>query len=418
AFYAWIDQAGAAWRDFVEPGDVVLVVDVGGGTADFTLVAISETDGDLQLDRLSVGEHILLGGDNMDLALAYTVRGELEAVGKKMDNWQFLSLTHAVRTAKEKLWSDESLTEVPLAVPGRGAGLLASTISTKLTREVLEQVILEGFIPMTTIDDFPRARESVGLREYGLSFAADPVLGRHLARFLVRSLENVSSNETLSGLVDNLAAGKAVGFLKPTKVLFNGGVFHAPALRKRVLDLLTSWCRREVLELHGAARDLAVARGAAVYGRIRQKGERLRIRSGTTRSYYLGLETAMPAVPGFEPPVKGLCIVPQGLEEGSEICVEEQQFGLVTGDSVKFRFFSSSVRAGDRTGMVIEDAARELDDASSLALTLPSSGGTRDVVPVKLHAVVTEVGTLELWMQQVNADQKWKLEFNVRGEER
>ncbi len=168
-----------------------MVCDVGGGTADFSLIAISDNAGHLNLDRISVGEHILLGGDNMDLALAYTLRAKLEADGKSISDMQFLALVHAAGKAKVAMLEDESMAEVPIAVPSRGSSLLGGTVSTTLDRPTLEQVILDGFFAKTGIEDLPQKTRRAGLQEFGLPYASDPVISKHLARFLTRSLENV-----------------------------------------------------------------------------------------------------------------------------------------------------------------------------------------------------------------------------------
>ncbi|MCU0839422.1 MAG: Hsp70 family protein, partial [Rhodospirillales bacterium] len=202
AFYAWTAQAGKEWRTQVSPGDIVLVCDVGGGTADFSLIAVTESDGDLELERISVGEHILLGGDNMDLALAYALRAQLEAEGKALDAWQFLALIHAASNAKVTLFDDASLSEAPIAVPSRGSSLFAGTVSTKLDRGTLEQIVLDGFFPLTGVSEQPRQGRSAALQEFGLPYAADPVVSKHLARFLSRSLVNVKASDKLSALVD------------------------------------------------------------------------------------------------------------------------------------------------------------------------------------------------------------------------
>jgi hypothetical protein len=417
AFYAWTAQAGADWRAQVRPGDIVLVCDVGGGTADFTLIAISEKDGDLDLERISVGEHILLGGDNMDLALAYALRARLEAEGKSIGDMQFLALIHAAGKAKEAMLEDETLTEFPIAVPSRGSSLMGGTVSTRLDRTALEQIVLDGFFARTAIEDLPQKTRRAGLQEFGLPYASDPVISKHLARFLTRSLENVDSSEALRSLIGPEARSKA--FLAPTAVLFNGGVFKAAPLRRRVLDLLTSWSDgAAVRELAGFEPDLAVAKGASIYGRNRVTGKGLRIRAGASRSYYIGLETSMPAVPGFKPPLKALCVVPQGMEEGSEVLIEGRDFALVTGQPAEFRFFSSEVRSGDAPGEIIPDAERELMEISLLEVDLPAVDDipAGQPVPVQINALVTELGTLELWMKHTKSDRRWKVEFEVRTE--
>ncbi|VTZ27094.1 conserved hypothetical protein [Methylocella tundrae] len=417
AFYAWTAQAGKDWRALVRPGDIVLVCDIGGGTADFSLIAISEKDGLLDLNRVSVGEHILLGGDNMDLALAYTLRAKLEADGRSISNTQFLALTHSAGKAKVAMLEDDAMAEFPIAVPSRGSSLFGATVSTKLDRQTLEQVILEGFFARTGIEDLPQKTRRAGLQEFGLPYASDPVVSKHLARFLTRSLENVQSSETLRALIGERARSKP--FLTPTAVLFNGGVFKAAPIRRRVLELLESWNEGgSVRELAGYQPDLAVAKGASFYGRNRITGKGIRVKAGASRSYYIGIETSMPAVPGFAPPLKALCVVPQGMEEGSEILIEGRDLALVTGQPAEFRFFSSEVRSGDAPGQIIPDAERELLEISLLEVDLPA---VEDIpagqpVPVKINAVVTELGNLELWMKHAKSDRRWKVEFQVRTE--
>ncbi len=417
AFYAWTAQAGSDWRQQVRSGDIVLVCDVGGGTADFSLLAITEQDGNLAIERISVGEHLLLGGDNMDLALAYTLQAQLEDEGKEIDSWQFLALIHAASHAKIALFSDPSLKHAPVAVPTRSSKLLAKTLSTKLERVTLNAVVLDGFFPVTKADDLPLEASAGGLQEFGLPYAADPVISKHLARFLSRSLLNVKASPALSALAGDRAKGE--GILSPTAVLFNGGVFNAAPLRSRILDLLASWDGgRPVRELAGFQPDLAVARGAALYGRNRATGKGIRIKAGTARSYYIGLESSMPAVPGYKPPVKALCVVPQGMEEGTELVIQDRSFGLMTGRPAEFRFFASEVRSGDVPGQIIAHAERELEESGRIEVTLPAIEGIPEnqAVPVQINPSVTELGNLELWMKHTASDRRWKLEFQVRME--
>lgn len=417
AFYAWTAQAGKEWRGQVGPGDIVLVCDVGGGTADFSLIAVAERDGSLELERISVGEHILLGGDNMDMALAYTLKARIESEGVTLDAWQFLALVHAAANAKVTLFENESLDEAPIAVPSRGSRLLGGTVSAKLDRATLDQVILDGFFPLTEAGDLPKDGRRSGLREFGLPYAAEPAVSKHLARFLSRSLANVRASETLNRLVGEI--DPSAQLLMPTAVLFNGGVFKAARIRARVLELLTRWNAGVVVrELEGFQPDLAVAKGASFYGRNRITGKGIRIKAGAARSYYIGLEGSMPAVPGFAPPVKALCVVPQGMEEGSELLIDGQEFGLVTGEPAEFRFFSSEVRSGDVAGQILPDAERELEETSLLEINLPPVDGfpAGQPVPVRINPVVTELGNLELWMKHTNSDRRWKVEFQVRTE--
>ena len=418
AFYAWLQSKGESWRDSVKPGDLVLVCDVGGGTTDFSLIAVTEVEGQLALERISVGDHLLLGGDNMDLTLAYSLRRELEVQGKRLDHWQFLSMVAEARRAKEALLSDPTLTELSVSVASRVASLFAGTITATVTRAMVEQVLLDGFLPLTAADEMPAQRRSVGIQEFGLAYETDAAISRHLARFLTRSRQNVESHPSLMRLVEGrLLANRP--YLMPTAVLFNGGVFRAPLLRERVLQLLQQWnLGTPVQELTGGDLDLAVALGAAYYGRLRATGKGIRVRSGTARSYYIGIESSMPAVPGIPPQINGLCLVPQGTDEGSEIELKQAAFGLVVGEPVEFRFFSSAVRAGDVAGGLVEDAERELEESSRVNLTLPPDGHREgEMIPVHLDALVTAVGTLQLFMKDVSGDKKWQLEFDVRAHE-
>lgn len=415
AFYAWTAQAGSDWRTQVSAGDIVLVCDVGGGTADFSLIAVTSSGGNLALERISVGEHLLLGGDNMDLALAYTLRAQLEDAGKSIDEWQFNSLIHAASVAKVSLFSEPALDQIPVTIPSRGSSLFANTVATRLDRTTLEQIVLGGFFEMTRVTDVPLESSAAALQEFGLPYASDPVISKQLARFLTRSLQNVNASETLTALVGEQSGS----YLKPSAVLFNGGVFKAEPVRQRVLDLLASWSGGQpVRSLAGDEPDLAVAKGAAFYGQNRATGHGIRIKAGTARSYYIGLESSMPAVPGFKPPVKALCVVPQGMEEGSDCLIEGREFGLVTGRPASFRFFSSEIRSGDTPGQILANAERELEETSRIEVNLPVLEGFSEgqVIPVKIAAVVTEMGNLELWMNHTASDQRWKVEFQVRTE--
>ncbi|MFO1126879.1 MAG: Hsp70 family protein [Rhodospirillales bacterium] len=417
AFYAWTAQAGKEWRSQVRPGDIVLVCDVGGGTADFSLIAVTDQGGSLELERISVGEHILLGGDNMDMALAYTLKAKLEGEGASIDTWQFLALVHAASAAKVTLFDTDALDEVPIAVPSRGSSLFSGSLATKLDRSTLEQVVLEGFFPLTDATERPKEGRRTALREFGLPYAADAAVSKHIARFLSRSLANVRASDALSSLI--APVDPSTPLLMPTAVLFNGGVFKARPIRDRVLELLGSWnADRPVRELEGFQPDLAVAKGASFYGRNRITGKGIRIKAGAARSYYIGLETSMPAVPGFTPPVKALCVVPQGMEEGSQLLIDGQEFGLITGEPAEFRFFSSEVRSGDTAGQILPDAERELEETSLLEINLPPVDGfpAGQAVPVRINPVVTELGNLELWMKHINSDRRWKVEFQVRTE--
>jgi molecular chaperone DnaK (HSP70) len=415
AFYAWLDSMGDRWRRRIGVGDLILVCDVGGGTTDFSLIAVSEQRGDLALDRVAVGEHILLGGDNMDLALARLLQQRLEAAGHRIDTWHLHGLWHQSRLAKEALLADPSQTDRPVTLLGRGSRLIGATMSTTLTRDDVDQVLREGFFPSVSSGDMPARQRRAGLTELGLPYAADAAVTRHLARFLSRQGEQASTAAAVR-------RGPS-GLVCPTHVLFNGGVMKAPALRGRVIDVLSGWLRNEGFDalddrhvLESANLDHAVAQGAASYG-LARRGRGIRIRSGASRTYYVGVESAMPAVPGMPAPLKALCVVPFGMEEGTSASIPEREFGLIVGEPAEFQFLSSIVRKSDTVGALIEDWGDDLEELSPLEVLLQVDGQHDVTVPVTLESRVTEIGTLELWCVSRDAKHRWKLELNIRERE-
>src|SRR5450830_633899 len=415
ALYSWIQGSDGRWRKDVKPGDVILVVDVGGGTSDFSLIAVLERDGVLEPHRVAVGDHILLGGDNMDLALAHLVARKLAASGTQLDAWQLRALTYGCRAAKEALLADADVASWPIVVPSRGSKLIGGSIRTELTRDEVSTFILDGFFPAVEASARPAVRTRAGLTQLGLPYAQDAGVTRHLAAFLARQLGATSELEGYAGKQNADAT-----FLHPTAVLFNGGVFKSDLLAQRIMATLNDWLYLEGAEparmLGGADLDLAVARGAAYYSYVR-RGSGVRIRGGTARSYYVAIESAMPAIPGMEPPIQALCVAQFGMEEGSEIELPNQEFGLVVGEPVQFRFFGSSVRRQDQMGDLLDFwGLDELQELSEIQATLSAEGRQAgDVVQVRLHARVTEAGTLELLAVSLDGAERWKVEFDVRG---
>jgi hypothetical protein len=418
ALYSWIQASGGAWRKQVRTGDILLVVDLGGGTCDFSLIAVLEREGQLELHRVAVGDHILLGGDNMDLALAYGVARKLASAGTTLDAWQMRALTYGCRSAKERLLAEGGAGRdaEPIVVPSRGSKLIGGSIRTELTRDEVSATLLDGFFPQVEAAARPLNRVRAGLAQLGLPYAQDAAVTRHLAAFLGRQRGAVAE---LEGFADKLAPG--ANFIHPTAVLLNGGVFKSDALTQRTLAVLNGWLASESGEparlLAGADLDLAVARGAAYYGQVR-RGQGVRIRGGTAFVYYIAVESSMPAVPGIEPPVQALCVAPFGMEEGTEAELPELVLGLVVGEPVSFRFFASSVRRHDVVGTLLESwGVDELQELDVISATLPPVGRRAgDVVPVRLHARVTEAGTLEIEAVPLTGDERWKVEFDVRGE--
>ena len=411
AFYAWLESQGDSWRRRIKIGDLVLVCDIGGGTTDFSLIMVSEENGELTLKRVAVGDHILLGGDNMDLALARVLQQRLEASGNRIDIWQLQGLWHQCRIAKEKLFESPKAHNLPVTLLGKGTKLIGGTIKTELTRADLDQVLVQGFFPKVASGESPARQRRAGFQELGLPYAADPAITKHLARFL---LEQVRNSPEAAGI----RRGDS-GLACPTHILFNGGVMKAAVLRDRVVEVLNSWLRQEGFQVLGAeqileAPDLehAVARGAAYYGMAR-RGRGVRIRSGASRTYYIGIESSMPAVPGMEAPLKALCVVPFGMEEGTEAMIPDREFGLVVGEPAEFRFLSSTVRKQDQVGSMLEDWGSEVEERSPLEVTLKLNGQQGMVVPVRIETRITELGTLEVWCVS-REGHRWKLELNIR----
>ena len=406
ALYSWIQASGGDWRQQVQAGDRILVIDVGGGTTDLSLMAVQELDGQLQLQRVAVGEHILLGGDNMDLALAYGVAQQLAQQGKPLDAWQTRALAHACRGAKEQLLQDASVQALPVVVPSRGSKLIGGSIRAEVTRAQVEQLLLDGFFPQVAVSEPPQTRARAALTQVGLPYAQDAAITRHLAAFLTRQVAALGDSGQAS-------------FFHPTAVLFNGGVLKAGLVEQRLLQVLNGWLAQEgapaLRALGGAQLDLAVARGAAYLGYVAASGRGVRIRGGTAQSYYVGVESNMPAIPGMQPPISALCLAPFGMEEGSSVSLEPT-FGLVVGEPARLRFFGSSVRRADVVGQSLEFwAPDELLELQEIEVHLDAAGrAPGEVVSVQLHAQITDIGTLELSATPLGGAELWKVELDVR----
>ncbi|MGL6073575.1 MAG: Hsp70 family protein [Fimbriiglobus sp.] len=394
AFYAWLGTHTGAEAAKLAPGMRCLVVDVGGGTSDFSLIRVTESGGDLAFQRDAVGDHLLLGGDNMDLALAKTI--ETKAPGGKLDAAQFGALVQACRAAKETMLSPNPPAEYVVTVMGRGRSVIASSISIPITREDVQTAMLDGFFPLVGRDAEPSRAARAGLQEMGLPYVADPAVTKHLAEFL---------RQHLTQPTDTIDA-----------ILFNGGVFTAQALRDRLIEVMRPWFTRpekpwNPLILTSPSLDLAVAWGAAYAGWLKQSGGR-RIGGGIPRSYYLGVEAANR--PEDAKGVDLVCVVPRQLEEGQEITIPEPEFQLALGEPVLFPLYSSTVRGDDKPGAVLRLLPSQLMPLPPLHTVL--RGGKRSGVkrvPVTLAAKCTEIGTLELYCVSQEGN-RWKLEFNVR----
>jgi molecular chaperone DnaK (HSP70) len=407
ALYAWLESNAHSWRENISVGDVILVCDVGGGTSDFSLIAVTEENQQLAFKRISVGDHILLGGDNMDLALAHLLRQRLHDQGRELDRWQFASLIQGARAAKEALCSDGVLERYTVSIPSRGSGLFAGSVSIEVARSDVDQIVLDGFFPIIAIADHPRERKSSGLREFGLPYASDPAITKHLAAFLTRSARAALQSEELSGFVHD-------GVVRPTKILFNGGVFNSERFRSRIVEQVNQWVSPVSVDvLRQQDLECAVAHGAAYYGGVVSRGRALRIRAGLSRSYYIGVEPSELAVPGMQSHMKGICVAPQGLEEGTECEIPQREFLLASGESIEFKLFTSNERSSDTAGSEVSNAESTLHEAGTIKARIESP---EPYVPVVLHSRLSEIGALEISLRRSAGEGAWRFEFDVRGE--
>jgi molecular chaperone DnaK (HSP70) len=407
AFYCWLATHPPQEAEALKPGQRCLVVDVGGGTSDFSLIECIEEQGQIGFVRRAVGNHLLLGGDNMDLALAKVIENKLLASGgrespvgspSRLDAVQYSLLTQSCRQAKEALLAPKPPATHSVTVMGRGRSVIGGSMHANLTPADVRQVIFEGFFPKTARDALPMRGARAGLHEMGLPYVSDPAVTRHLAEFLQRH------------------AGGTEG-TPVDAILFNGGVFQSAALRDHLLDVLHHWYDRpkhpwQPLVLTNPSLDLAVALGSAYYAWLRHTGGR-RIGGGIARSYYLGVGggEGHPSSDGLTV----LCVVPRRLEEGQEIRLEKPELELALGQPVTFPLYTSTVRADEKAGDVLSVKPDQLLRLPPLHTIL--RGGKRagvKSVPVTLAARSTEIGTLELFCVAKEGDNRWRLEFNVR----
>jgi molecular chaperone DnaK (HSP70) len=393
ALYAWISAHRRAAKDRLGTGAVLLVCDVGGGTADFSLIRTFDDQGDLRFERVAIGEHLLLGGDNLDLALAAIVEQKLSAAGdSRLTLTQRQILRRRCSAAKERLLSDGAPEEERITILGAGRGVVAGGMTASLTRDEVVRALTDGFLPLTDPDDVPARDRRVGLRELGLPYESEPAITRHLAAFLSRA-----------------------GRREVDAVLFNGGFFTPALARARVLDVLESWFGARPVELENERPETAVAMGAAFYGRLRHDPEaakRLLIRAGSARAYYVGVQ-APPA--GGAGPV-AVSLMPRGTQEGTGLQVD-REFSVVTNEPLAFNLYSSTQRS-DPAGTVVSFTDDEAHRHAPLVTAFRFGKRSRRVpLGVRLSATFTETGTLELWCDSTSTDHRWRLSFNLRGAE-
>jgi len=385
AFYSWIANDLARSQKNLFDGQTVLVCDVGGGTSDFTLIRVAREGDRVDFTRTAVGRHLLLGGDNLDLTLTWLVEAKL---GKSLSIRQRSGLRRQCASAKERLLSDPNLKSVEVTVLGAGSGLVGGTLRTEILREEVLELALDGFLPMCEVTDRPKEEEKSLFRELGLPYVSDPAVTRHLAAFLA-------------------SAGDA----RPDAILFNGGFFIPELLRQRVADVMEHWYGRRPVIFENRDLDLAVSVGAAYYSYVRATGAGLLVRGGLPRAYFIGLGGA-----ADQDGLRTLCLVPRGAEEGSTVEIDPGNLQLVTNKPVSFRLYSSRTRTEDRPGDVVSFLAGdgELHLHAPLNAVLRFGKAGERLVPVKLGAKLTEVGTLEIWADSKASEHRWKLQFELR----
>lgn len=401
AFYAWIDAHAVDWERHVAPGQKILVCDIGGGTSDFTLIRVrGEADGKVRFHRVAVGEHLILGGDNLDLALAHHVEHRLVGDGK-LEPRQWAVLVRTCQKAKETLLGNEAPERLTVNVAGSGSRLLGGGLRVELARDEVLSLLLDGFFPRVGLDEKPASRRS-GFQEFGLPYAPDAAVTRYLAAFLTAH-RHVA--------LDDVAAPSGHDPARPDVVLFNGGLFESRAIRDRILEVLTGWFRREdptwePLVLDNARLDLAVARGAAYYGMVR-RGKGVRIAAGLARTYYIGVEAEPPAA---------VCLVPAGVEPGHDVDLTSRSFDLLVSEPVEFPLYVSSTRLVDRPGDLLPIDREQMTPLAPIRTVLKTGKKSETgTISVNLHARLTEIGTLDLWCSQVGGRRSWRLQFDVRS---
>jgi len=467
AFYAWIYKHQENWDQLVTPGQKILVCDIGGGTTDFTLIRVRRGEstptrsvsegpdqGRIQFHRVAVGDHLLLGGDNMDLALAQHLEGKLQI---KLAPRQWDVLLRQARQVKEQMLADDAPAELSVTISGSGSKLIGGALQTKITQGEVRQLLVEGFMPRASLNDKPAARRS-GFQEFGLPYAADPAMTRYLAAFLTAHRhageEGGERGQEPGGRGQGTGARgqEADDPARPDVLLFNGGVFESSVLRQRLIDSLADWFGKPTRRSGNASEgdpssalplapspqplapswqpnvldndrlDLAVARGAAYYGMVR-RGEGVKIVASLARTYYIGVDsptdsqplTPDPRLPPPDSHPAALCLVPGSAEPGQNI-VLDRQFDLLVSEPVEFPLYTSSIRLTDQPGELVPIDPEQMTALPPIRTALKTrSRRERGIVPVQLHARLTEIGTLDLWCSEVGGERTWRLQFDVRS---
>ena len=400
AFYHFSRRHQRDLAQLLERIRLVLIADIGGGTTDFTLIQVAASPDGPLMKRIAVGDHLILGGDNMDNAIARRVEEKLH--GRKLSTAQWVQVVQAAREAKEKLLSDDAPADFRISIAGEGSKLLGSTISAALTRDEVESLVLDGFFARTAPTDLPKSARVTGIQEMGLPYVPEPAITRHLAAFLSKHAR--AAFDALGG------AGDASGLPRPDAILLNGGVFNSPRLAARFVEAISAWWPDQptIPTLDHENLDLAVARGAASYGLVRH-GRGRRISGGTAHSFYLGI-----AAEKGEATPSAICLIPRGMEEAETVELKDRVFKLHVGKPVQFPIYTSTADRVDRPGDIVPVA----DDFNALPpIQTVLRGGKERVerIPVFLRGKLTEIGTLELWCAALESNTQWRLEFDIRG---
>jgi len=422
AFYAWIAKHAEDWEQRVSPGQTILVCDVGGGTSDFTLIRVrKQADGTIQFHRVAVGEHLILGGDNMDLALAHHLEQKLKPNGR-LEPRPWSQLLRSCRHVKEILMDDNPPSEYTLSIAGSGSKLIGGSLQVPVTKQDVDRLLIDGFFPHVDLESKPETAQS-GFQEFGLPYAADAAITKHLAAFLtahreVLALSRDAMASELSASAANASLGNPRGAAnqthdpaRPDIVLFNGGVFGSSQLRARLIDVIQQWFRADepdwnVAVLDHERLDLAVAKGAAYYGMVR-RGQGVRIAAGLARTYYVGVAS--------EPP-SAVCLAPAGIEPGDEIDLSQRQFEVLISQPIEFPIYYSSVRLTDRPGDVVPVDRQQLTALPPIRTVLKAGrADAAERLTVNLHVRLNEIGTLDLWCRETSGKRAWKLMFDVRS---
>ena len=402
AFYSWLIRHEKDWQDFVQTGELILVCDVGGGTTDFTLIILRDAEGSPRFERIAVGDHLILGGDNIDLALARRIETGLTGPRRSMSTDRWKALCHQCRQAKESILGGSAET-FKVTLMGEGSRLIAGTLSAELGKDEVAETILEGFFPIVEADTARNTAGRKGITEFGLPYEQEPAITRHLGRFLEQHRDDIFQTLQRQSCAPDL-------------ILFNGGSLKPAKIQQRIRAALQHWYRETDSErprvLENPDPDLAVALGAAYYGLVKV-GEGVRVGSGSPRAYYLGIARTDAGMPDAQAR-EAICVVERGLEEGSTIGLKDNSFEVLTNQPVSFDLYSSSYRSGDRHG----DVTR-VDDSFSVLPPLQTmiqygKKGVRKTIPVKIEAEYTELGTLALWCHSRISDHRWKLQFQLR----